>query len=217
MIAAIVLDLDGTLIDSREDIASALNFTLQYHRRPQLPAEQICSYVGDGSRELVRRGFKLSEDDPLLDAAHQTFSKRYEEHPVVATTTYPGVWSTLAGLDLPLAVCTNKPRAITKRVLVSLTLAHFFQLVVCGDDLGEKKPHARPLLHIAEKLQLSPQELLMVGDGWQDIECGRRAGATTAWVSYGIMQREQLRGAEPDHQLDEFAKLGPLVGRLRRS
>ncbi|MEN9577929.1 MAG: hypothetical protein RJA70_938 [Pseudomonadota bacterium] len=208
-----MFDLDGTLIDSREDIAAALNHTLALNGHEALSLETVCRFVGDGARELVRLGLQLTNDDPLLPKAHADFLDYYAAHAVVHTRPYDGVIATLAEVSSPKVVCTNKPRVVTERVLEQLGLGQYFVTVVCGDDFPEKKPSPEPLFHIAQRLQVPPEALVMVGDGPQDILCGKAAGAVTVGVTYGI-HPEAMRAAEPDYQIESMGELLPLLTRL---
>jgi phosphoglycolate phosphatase len=115
---------------------------------------------------------------------------------------------------LPLALCTNKPRITTEPVLAALGLDSF-RVVVAGGDLPEKKPHPAPLLHIAQALALAPRELVMVGDGAQDILAGRAAGARTVGVRGGIQAEARLLAAEPDVVIESLAELSALVAAWR--
>jgi 2-phosphoglycolate phosphatase len=205
---AIVFDLDGTLIDSRLDIAGSANHALDAHGFAQLSVAEISSYVGDGARLLLARAARLEPDAPALDALLATFVAHYEQHPTDHTLLLPGAHEALAQLaQLPLALCTNKPRSITDRVLANLRLPTPFQVVVGGGDLPKNKPDPLPLLHIAEKLGLSPTELVMVGDGAQDIACAKAAGAHSVGVLGGFSGSEQLLAAGPDVLLGSLLEL----------
>lgn len=209
----VVFDLDGTLIDSCADIAAALNHTLTTLGRPTLSLANVSRYIGDGALELVRRGLQLASDDPRLHSAHATFLAYYAEHPVVHTCAYDGVFATLQQLQCRKALCTNKPRVITERVLEKLGLQEHFVSVVCGDDLATKKPSPEPLFHIARSVDVSPSTLVMVGDGAQDIRSGQAAGALTVGVSYGL-HPEAMRDANPDYVIDDLRELPGLLNRL---
>jgi phosphoglycolate phosphatase len=211
----VVFDLDGTLIDSRQDIAEAANHALGVHGFPELSVSEIASYVGDGARPLLSRAARLAPEAPALDALLQTFLAYYAEHPTDHTSLLPGVYDALEQLShLPLALCTNKPRAITDAVLAKLRLPVQFRVVVGGGDLPKSKPDPLPLLHIAEELQLTPAELVMVGDGAQDIACAKAAGAHSVGVEGGIQGQEQMLRAGPDFVLKSLTELPAVVQRL---
>jgi len=206
----IVFDLDGTLIDSRLDIANSANHALAAHGFPTLSVSEISTYVGDGARLLLARAARLEPNAPPLDALLATFIAYYTEHPTDHTLLLPGAHEALAQLGelrLPLALCTNKPRVIADRVLANLRLPAAFRVVVGGGDLPKNKPDPLPLLHIAERLGLSPTELVMVGDGAQDIGCAKAAGAHSVGVEGGIQGQELLLESQPDILLQSLFEL----------
>jgi 2-phosphoglycolate phosphatase len=204
----VVFDLDGTLIDSRLDIASSANHALAVHGFSTLSVSEISSYVGDGARWLLARAARLEPSAPALDALLATFTAYYSEHPTDHTLLLPGAHEALTALShLPLALCTNKPRSITDRVLANLRLPTPFQVVIGSGDLAKNKPDPLPLYYIAEQLGLSPAELVMVGDGAQDIACAKAAGAHSVGVEGGMQGRELLLASEPDVLLESLFEL----------
>lgn len=204
----IVFDLDGTLIDSRLDIANSANHALAAHGFATLSVAEISSYVGDGARLLLARAARLAANAPALDALLASFVAYYAEHPTDHTLLQPGAHEALAQLShLPLALCTNKPRSITDRVLANLRLPVPFEVVVGGGDLPKNKPDPLPLQYIAERLGLSPVQLVMVGDGAQDIACAKAAGAHSVGVEGGMQGQELLLASEPDVLLGSLFEL----------
>ena len=213
---AVVFDLDGTLIDSRADIAAAANHMLDVHGFQRLPSDTIAGYVGDGARLLVARCTKLREESPELDRLLETFLDYYSEHPTEQTRFMPAALEALDALaTLPLAICTNKPRRTTDAVLSALGLVRRFEVVVAGGDFPQKKPDPEPLLHIARQLALDPRSLVIVGDGPQDVECGRAIGARTVGVEGGIIPMDRLVAAQPDQLIPSLADLPALITRWR--
>ena len=204
----IVFDLDGTLIDSKQDIAAAANHALTAHGLKPLSLAEISSYVGDGARLLLSRAARLQAEDARLDALLHSFLDYYAAHPTDHTLLLPGAHEALAQLGhLPLALCTNKPRSITDAVLRNLRLPTPFQVVVAGGDLPKNKPDPLPLQHIAQHLGLSTSELVMVGDGSQDVLCAKAAGAHSVGVEGGMQGRDLLIAAEPDLLLRSLSEL----------
>ena len=210
----IVFDLDGTLIDSRQDIAAATNHALAAHGFPTLSIAEIASYVGDGARPLLARAARLEPNAPTLDELLTTFLAHYAAHPTDHTLLMPGAHEALARLSqFPLALCTNKPRSITDAVLGKLRLPARFSIVIAGGDLPQNKPDPLPLQHIAEHLGLSTSELVMVGDGPQDILCAKAAGAHSVAVEGGMQGRELLLATEPDVLLQTLNELPAALAR----
>ncbi|HMI90794.1 MAG TPA: HAD-IA family hydrolase [Polyangiales bacterium] len=213
-VRALVFDLDGTLIDSVLDIAEAANHALQGAGYPQRSVDEIRSFVGDGARSLVARAAELPLEDARLDALLETFLAYYTAHPTRFTELLPGAREALARFpELRIALCTNKPRVTTQAVLAGLGLEQSFSAIVAGGDLPQKKPDPAPLLHIAELLGLSPGELVMVGDGPQDVESARAAGARSIGVENGIADLARLRSAEPDAMIATLHDLPALIAR----
>ena len=208
----IVFDLDGTLIDSRLDIAAAANHALAICGFSQLAADEIAGFVGDGARLLLARAARLAPEAPQLEPLLAAFLDYYAAHATDHTELLPGAHEALAALrHLPLALCTNKPRSTTDAVLANLRLPAEFQVVVAGGDLPQIKPHPLPLQHIAQRLGLSTAELVMVGDGPQDILCAKAAGSRSVGVEGGIQARDRLIASNPDVLLRSLAELPRLV------
>jgi phosphoglycolate phosphatase len=215
---AVVFDLDGTLIDSRADIAAAANHMLGTHGYAELPPADIAGFVGDGARLLVARCTQLDEATPELDLLLETFLDYYTEHPTEQTRFMPDALEALDALaELPLAICTNKPRRTTDAVLAALQLTPRFDVVVAGGDFPQKKPEPAPLLSIADRLALDPRGLVMVGDGPQDVECGHAVGARTVGVEGGLLPRARLVASHPDELIPTLADLPALVTSWRAS
>jgi phosphoglycolate phosphatase len=198
-VGAVVFDLDGTLVDSCADIASATNVTLERHGLERRSVEEIRGFIGDGARSLLGRAARLSESAPELDSLLQTFVDYYSHNAVHETRLFDGVKEVLERLcELPLALCTNKPRAVTLAVLGGLGVVGAFRSILAGDDLPQKKPDPALLQHLARRLAVPVEQLVMVGDGPQDIECARAAGARSIGVIGNIVSPERLSAAGPD-------------------
>jgi phosphoglycolate phosphatase len=211
-----VFDLDGTLIDSVLDIAAATNHTLAQHGQRERSIDEIRGFVGDGARSLLARAAGVELEDVRLDALLATFLDYYTAHASTHTRLLPCAREILnAHSDLPLALCTNKPRRTTDAVLAALELRSCFRIVIAGGDLPEKKPDPAPLLHIASALGQSPKDLVMVGDGPQDVECARAAGARSVAVENGIAPRDRLLAARPDALIPSLCELPALLAAWR--
>ncbi len=174
---ALLFDLDGTLVDSRQDIAAACNHALERAGRPPLALDAITSMIGDGSRTLLARAFQLPVDAAELDAAMADFSAYYTQYPAVFTTFLPGAQAALEqlGTRYRLALVTNKPKEIALEMLRVLAIAKHFSAVTGGGD-GPLKPDPAPIHRVLAELGVAPNEAWMIGDGPQDIAAARAAG-----------------------------------------
>jgi phosphoglycolate phosphatase len=196
----VVFDLDGTLVDSCEDIARAANHCLAAAGLPQRTHREIQGFVGDGARHLLARASRLDLADPRLEKLLEHFFVYYTEHATDHTVLVPGAADVLAALShLPRALCTNKPRATTLALLEGLGIADAFDAVVAAGDVPHHKPHPAPLERVGQLLGLPCRQLVLVGDGPQDIACARAAGARAIGISEAIIvPLEVLRRAAPD-------------------
>jgi phosphoglycolate phosphatase len=212
---ALVFDLDGTLVDSRGDIADACNATLLAHGREPLAFEVIMPMVGDGARALVARAFDAPEHDPLVEAALATFKASYLARPCVHTVLLPGVRELLEiaiAAELPCAVVTNKPREVTVVVLEKLGIAPFFPVIWGGGD-GPLKPAPDGVRDALARLGVAARDAWMIGDGPQDIGAGKAAGCFTVGVP-GIAERERLVASAPDLLCESLVEVGEVLRRV---
>lgn len=192
----VVFDLDGTLVDSRRDLAAAVNATRERLDLSPLPVDEVAAMVGEGARMLLRRALPEAVDGDAFEAALALFLDLYFERCLDETTVYPGVASVLGSLAgrLPLAVLTNKPERHSRRILEGLDLAHFFSVLIGGDSLGARKPDPAGLRAIAGRWHTRPERLLMVGDSGIDASTAAAAGTPVALVAWGYGRPEGLRG-----------------------
>jgi phosphoglycolate phosphatase len=209
---ALIFDLDGTLIDSKQDLIHSVNAMLRELGRGELAEETISGYIGHGAPQLVARA--LGDECPERDRqrALQFFLSYYELHKMDSTCAYPGVAETLEKLEsLPMAVLTNKPVRISVRILDAMGLSKYFRAIYGGNSFETKKPDplgARTILH---ELEVEPQEALLVGDSEVDVQTARNAGTLAAAVNYGFGVHD--RGVYPaDIYLDRFGELATLLG-----
>jgi phosphoglycolate phosphatase len=186
---AVILDLDGTLIETAGEIALALERALSEFGRPALAFAPVESLIGRGVRSLVERALEGTRGDPVdLDRAVERFEHHYAATVGTTATLYPGV---LAGLRtmrearISLAVVTNKPRAFTLRLLDRLEVTEFFGSIVAGDDGVRRKPHGDMLLAACEAMQVAPASTVMIGDSENDVLAARAAGCVVWCVPYG--------------------------------
>jgi phosphoglycolate phosphatase len=214
--SAVLFDLDGTIIDSRADIAAAANHALTSVDRAPLDENVIAGFVGDGARVLVARALALPPDEPLVDRALTAFHRYYDDHPVVHTTLMPGAREVLDALaNRPVALVTNKPRPPTLAILRALGLSERFASVRTGSD-GPLKPDPRAILDVLRWMRIEPNDTWVVGDGEQDVRAGRAAGCQTVGVRGGLQGDAKLVASEPDALVASLGELAEVVKRLER-
>jgi len=199
-VTAIAFDLDGTLIDSRQDLATAVNRTRAEMGLAPMPVASVVRMVGEGARTLVRRALGEEVGAEAFEAAFQAFLGHYWEVCLDATRPYSGLAEVLPRLAarLPLAVLTNKPEALSRRILEGLDLGGCFSAVVGGDTLPTRKPDPQGLLHLAEQLGAAPAEVLLVGDSGIDEATARAAGGPFALAEWGFPTPEERAAIRAD-------------------
>lgn len=206
-VRALIFDLDGTLIDSKLDLALAVNATLEHMSRQRLEHERIYGYVGDGAPMLVRRALGEGATDRAVAQGLEYFLSYYRAHMLDNTVTYPGVRE---GLELlkshPMAVLTNKPVRFSQGILDGLGIARCFRYVYGGNSFATKKPDPEGVNVLLRDLAVAPREAMMVGDSEVDVRTARNAGTWACGVSYGLGS-EGLRTHPPDIMLDSLTEL----------
>ncbi len=216
MFKLIVFDLDGTLVDSRQDLAQATNRLLVERGGRPLEQDVVVHMVGEGVEKLVARAFAAAGVVPVPPDAVARFVELYGECLLVHTRPYPGVPEALEELSqvAALAVLTNKPREFSETILQGLGLAAFFGDVLGGDGPYARKPAPDGLLRLIDDFDATAEDTLLVGDSAIDLRTARAAGTAIALARYGFgfrdVPRDQLRG-------DEFIVDAPgdLIGALQ--
>lgn len=213
----VLLDLDGTLIDSIPDLANAVNKTLSELSIEQREIGSISNWIGNGAETLLHRALTddiNGEADPeLFKNALPRFIEIYEENICVMTTCYPGVAEGINFLkerDVKLGCVTNKPGAFVSPILEKFGLLSDMSIIVAGDTLPKKKPDPLPLLHAASVLKADPKKSLMIGDSVSDVESARAADFQIVCVSYGYNHGKDIRDTKPDAVVDSLAELSQL-------
>jgi phosphoglycolate phosphatase len=202
----LVFDLDGTLIDSRQDLCNSVNATLVHFGLPELQDDVIAGYIGDGAAMLIRRALALDEvaEDSLFDAAFRYFLDYYRAHKLDFTRCYPGVLEALEqlrtmpdGAPRAMAVLTNKPVGPAQAICDGLGLSPFFFRVYGGDSFTLKKPDPVGLLELIAEAGVTPAQALMIGDSEVDVKTARNAGAWALGCTFGLSP-ETVVHALPD-------------------
>ena len=191
--ALVVFDLDGTLIDSRLDLAESTNEMLQTYGAPALPVDRVAMMVGEGARKLVERALAASDLDPAEPDALPRFLEIYARRLLVHTRPYDGILYAVAALGRThrLAVLTNKPADPTRRLLEAFNLSSHFADVIGGDSPWARKPDPAGLRALMDKGGATASDTWLVGDSMIDVETARNAGVKMCVVLYGF---GQLRG-----------------------
>lgn len=189
---AVLVDLDGTLLDTVPDIAAAVNAMCAELGRGAVPTETVASYIGKGADVLVHRvltgvldGQAAPEDFARAKEAFYRHYRRFNGHAALVFPGVPGALADLQARGFRLACVTNKPREFTLDLLERVGLVDYFQVVVSGDDAAEKKPHAAPLLVACQRLAVTPAESVMIGDSENDLLSARAAGCRVILVEGG--------------------------------
>ncbi len=201
-IFSVLFDLDGTLLDTIPDLASACNSMRVDLGLPELPVETIATFVGKGSENLVKRALTDLPNPPENQSqALESFYYHYHLCNGRHSRLYPGV---LEGLDdfqsqgVRLAVVTNKPEQFARPLLEKTGLAHYFELIVGGDTCPRKKPDPMPFLHACEQMQIDPAQTLVVGDSVNDAQAARAAGIPVLLVPYGYNEGLDVQSLDSD-------------------
>ncbi len=204
----IIFDLDGTLIDSRRDIAHCVNWTLNDLGLPDIDHELIYTYVGHGVRSLMEGAVKEAHGEDGYDLAIKSFDRHYSEHLLDHTCLFPGMAEVLEAYnDKKLAVITNKPQKYTDPIIEGLGLSDYFESVLGREACANPKPHPAPIHKVMENHSLHPQQAVIIGDTEIDIEAGKSAGILTCGVLFGFGEPDLVRDAAPDFLVNESREL----------
>jgi phosphoglycolate phosphatase len=219
----LVFDLDGTLIDSAQDLCNSVNATLTRFNRPALPDEVIASYIGNGAHLLVRRAFAADDgidpDEDTLAKGYAYFLDYYREHKLDYTYAYEGVLEALAALRTvhdeseaqadarpaspprSMAVLTNKPVRPARAICEALGLAPYFLNIYGGNSFSTKKPDPEGLFALMQEADSRPEQTVMIGDSQVDVQTARNAGAWSVGCTFGLAPGS-LEAIPPDVLVD---------------
>jgi phosphoglycolate phosphatase len=211
----VVFDLDGTLIDSRADLAASVNGMLRQFHRHELPEDVIASYIGDGAGMLVRRALGDPDDEALVREAEAFFLAYYREHKLDNTYVYSGCIEILQALyqglhKRQIALLSNKPVGPCSAICEALGLAKFMFRIYGGDSFHTKKPDPAGLEALIREANVAPEETVMIGDSDIDVLTAQNVGAYSIGCSYGLSPHT-LEIAPPDVLINKPADLIPLL------
>lgn len=208
----VLIDVDGTLVDSVPDLAFCVDRTMEALDRPPHGETRVRDWVGNGVERLVRRSLigqlNGEPDEADFARAYPIFLELYAQNTSLRSRLYPGVQEGLAWLkaqDYCIGCVTNKAARFTEPLLRDLGIDDHFALVVSGDTLPRKKPDPLPLLYAAEQLGARPDRSLMVGDSVSDVAAARAAGFTIYCVPYGYNHGQDIRDAQPDRVITDLS------------
>jgi phosphoglycolate phosphatase len=206
-IDVVMFDLDGTLADTGQDLADAVNHTRSHFDLEPLPSALVFTHVGRGVEHLLRHSLPEDSIDHFQEVM-RVFLSRYENHLLDTTILYPGVHEVLDYFrGKRRVVVSNKMHRLTVAVLRGLGVEKQFDAILGGDSAVEKKPHPALVHDVLNRFKILPSHALIVGDGDTDVEAGRRAGIITCGVTYGLGSKEGLVAAQPDILIDDIAEL----------
>jgi phosphoglycolate phosphatase len=214
----ILVDVDGTMVDSVPDLAFCVDAMMARLGRPPWGEAEVRNWVGNGVERLVRRALTGTldgePDEADYERAYPVFLELYRENTSKRSRLYPGVREGLDYLSTagyPLGCVTNKAAQFTEPLLEDLGVRGFFEIVVSGDTLPQKKPDPAPLLHAAAHFGVSPSDALMVGDSVSDVKAARAAGFAIVCMSYGYNHGRDIREARPDAVIDSLVQIKGLL------
>jgi len=205
----LVFDLDGTLIDTREDLAAAVNEMRSYYELPSLPLQEVVSYVGDGARKLVERSLQGCDVD--LDQALERMLSAYRQNICVFSKVFEGCRDFIQNMrrqGVKMAVLTNKPQLMTDMILKELELYHYFNPVFGPEGAGCHKPDPAGLLKCLELNNCSKSESLMIGDHHTDLRVAQNAGVAKAFYTGGMGRAD---GVQAEITFNSYEELTGLV------
>lgn len=210
----VLIDVDGTLVDSVPDLAYCVDEMLKQLSMPVRGEERVRHWVGNGVERLVQRALVNQldgmPDQILYEKALPLFRELYRENTSKRSRLYEGVNEALTFLKstgVKIGCVTNKASEFTLPILRDLDIAGYFELVICGDMVAKKKPDPMPLLQAAERLGVKPENSLMLGDSMSDVKAARAAGFAIICMSYGYNHGEDIRDYHPDAVVDSMAEV----------
>jgi phosphoglycolate phosphatase len=206
-IELVIFDLDGTIIDSLDDLTAATNYMLLALGRAELSNYEVREFIGQGARRLVEQALPdVSPEE--IERGLDLFLAYNEEHIADRTRLYPGVVETLETLRCQgrrLAVISNKNVNLCRKVLYATHAEEFFTAVIGADSLPFRKPSPQPVLKLLQEYGVAPGNAVIIGDSIHDIAAGKAAGVLTVGCTYGYGARAEL--ADADFQIGAFVEL----------
>lgn len=214
LIKAAFFDLDGTLVDSLEDLMDAVNHMLSVLGRKTLDSSEVRRLIGKGARNLVQRA--LATDSPhMIEQGLQLFTGYNAAHIADKSSLYPGTREMLDSMKacgIEMAVISNKNEALSRLIIKTLQIEDYFGIICGGDTFAEMKPSPLPLLEVLDGLNLQRSHSVMIGDSINDIQAGKQAGITTIGCRWGYGSDAELMDA--DYSIDSWQEALPVLNVL---
>jgi phosphoglycolate phosphatase len=214
----LIFDLDGTLVDSRQDLANSVNAMLRHFHKPELPQDVIASYIGNGAPVLVRRSLGDPDDEAFVQEALLYFMAWYREHKLDHTYVYDGIkealdaiWKSRDGEPVKMAVLSNKPVVPSRAIVEALGLGQYFFQIYGGNSFHTKKPDPAGVQALLEEAGVRPEETVIIGDSDVDVLTARNAEVYSVGVTYGLAPHT-LEDAPPDVLIDSPHELAAVLG-----
>lgn len=214
----VLIDVDGTLVDSVPDLAYCVDEMLKALGMPTRGEAAVRHWVGNGVERLVKRGLINAldgePDEELYNRALPIFRELYAKNTSKRSCLYEGVPEALAFLKttgVKIGCVTNKASEFTLPILKDLGIADYFETVLCGDMVERKKPDPQPLLMSAEKLGVAPEDSMMLGDSMSDVKAARAAGFAIVCMSYGYNHGEDIRDYNPEAVVDSMIEIRDII------
>jgi phosphoglycolate phosphatase len=217
---AVLIDLDGTMVDTAPDIAAAVSRMLEDFGAAPLPFDTVTGFIGNGVTNLVRRSLETADIDTRFDIerAQLVFERHYAHTNGQLGQVFPGVTAGLRELrqrGYRSACVTNKPQALAAALLASTGLASYLDVLVAGDTLASMKPSPEPLWHACRLLDVDPEHCALVGDSPVDVAAARAAGLPVFIVSYGYAGQGGADALRGDALIDSFEALPAILAQRR--
>ncbi|MCF7916914.1 MAG: HAD-IA family hydrolase [Candidatus Omnitrophica bacterium] len=211
-IDTVIFDLDGTLIDSKQDIIAAVNYTLEKTGNDSKSAQEITPFIGTGSKDLIRQSLGKTEDDQEVEEAHSIFVDYFRKHSYQKTVLFPHVKEVLDYLkDKNLFILTNRHKFLAKEALKHFDIYKYFKDIDGGDLDNCRKPSACPVDKFFATHKIDKKKSMIVGDMDIDIKTGKAAGIYSCGFTSGIGDKKDIEAANPDYLIEDLIELKNII------